>query len=83
MHSFLGLSFKSWTSEQNRGQSYKDLYTYGEIYKHVLKHENDAPVQTFFGRYVRTQHPNIFAGLHFSLSFKQKFRLFILHRPKV
>ena len=54
-----------------------------QIYKRVLKHENNALAQTFVGRNVRTQYPNIFAGLHFSLSFKQQFRLFILHCPKV
>ena len=66
-----------------RGQSYKDFYTQGQIYKHVLKHENNALAQTFVDCNVRTQHPNIFAGLHFSLPSKQQFRLIILHRPKV
>ena len=65
------------------GQSYKDVYTLGQIYKLVLKHENNALAQTFVGRNVRTQHPNIFPGLHFSLPSKQQFRLFILHCPKV
>ena len=45
--------------------------------------ENNALAQTFVGHIVRKQNPNIFAGLHFSLTFKQQFRLFILHRPKV
>ena len=65
------------------GQSYKDFYTLGQIYKFVLKHENNALAQTFVDCNVRTQYPNIFAGLHFYLPFKQQFRLFILHRPKV
>ena len=65
------------------GQSYKDFYTSGQIYKCVLKHENNALAQTFVGCNVRAQHPNIFAGSHFSLTFTQQFRLFILHRPKV
>ena len=26
-----------------RGQSYKDVYTLGQIYKCILKHENNAP----------------------------------------
>ena len=43
-----------------RGQSYKDFYTLGKIYKCVLKHENNALAQTFVGLNVRTQHPNIF-----------------------
>ena len=64
-------------------QSYKDFYTLGQIYKRVLKHENNSLGQTFVGRNVRTQHPNIFVGLHFSLTFKQQLRLFILHRPKL
>ena len=67
----------------NWGQSYKYLYTQGQIYKRVLKHENNALAQTFVGRNVRTQHPIIFSGLHFYLTFKQQFRLFILHCPKV
>ena len=50
---------------------------------HVLKHENNALAQTFVGRNVRTQDPNIFVGLHFSLTFKQQFKLFILYRLKV
>ena len=54
-----------------------------QIYKCVLKHENNALAQTFVDRNVRTQYPNIFVGLHFSLSFEQQFRHFILHRPKV
>ena len=66
-----------------RGQSYKDFYTQGKIYKCILKHENNVLAQTFVGPDVRTQHPNIFARLHFSLSFKQQIRLFILHCPKV
>ena len=48
----------------------------------VLKHENNALAQTFVGCIVRTQHPNIFAGLHFYLSFKQQFRLFIFQGVK-
>ena len=65
-----------------RGQSYKDFYTKGQIHKRVLKHENNVPAQTFVGCNVRTQYPNIFAGLQFSLSFKQQLsiqmRLFCL-----
>ena len=37
-----------------RGQSYKDLYTLGQIYKPVLKHENNVLAQTFVCRNVRT-----------------------------
>ena len=54
-----------------RGQSYKDFYTLGQIYKPVLKHEN------------MTLNPDIFEGLHFSFSLTWQFRHFILHRPKV
>ena len=68
---------------QSWGQFYKDFYTSGQIYKCVLKHENNALAQTFVSPNVRTQHTNIFPRLHFSLSFKLQFRLFILHRPKV
>ena len=65
------------------GQSYKIFYTQVQIYKCVLKHENNVLAETFVGPNVKTQHPNIFAGLHFSLTLKQQFRLFILHRPEV
>ena len=39
-----------------RGQSYKDFYTLGQIYKRVLKHKNNALTKTF-----------IFANINISL----------------
>ena len=30
------------TLKYNRGQSYKDFYNSGQIYKRVLRHENNA-----------------------------------------
>ena len=65
------------------GQSYKDFYTLGQIYNCVLKHENNALAQAFVFHTVRTQHPNKFVGLHFSILLKRPFRHFILHHPKV
>ena len=71
------------SKNQIRGQSYKDFYTLRQIYKHVLKHENNTLAQTFAGHNFRTQYPNKFVGLHFSILLKRQFRHFILHRPKV
>ena len=69
--------------KNSRGQSYKIFYTLGQIYKCVLKHENNALAQTFVGPNVRTLYPNIFNGLHFYSGLKRQFRHFNLHRPKV
>ena len=65
------------------GQSYKTFYTLGQIYKHTLKHVNNAMRQTFVRHNVRTLHPNIFIGLHFSFSLNRQFRHFILHHSEV
>ena len=48
------------------GQSYKTFYTLGQINKCTLKHVNNPMRQTFVHHNVRTLHPNIFIGLHFS-----------------
>ena len=42
------------------GQSCKDFYILGQIYKHVLNQVNNALTHTFVCHNVRTQHPNIF-----------------------
>ena len=46
------------------GQSSKDFYTLGQIYKRVLKHKNNAPTKTFVFLNVRTLLPNILIGLN-------------------
>ena len=51
-----------------------------QIYKCTPKHVHNAMFKTFVRHYVRTLHPNIFSGLHFSFSFNRQFRHFILHR---
>ena len=66
-----------------RGQSYNDFYTIGQIYKTVLKNENNALTQNFVCNNVRTLQPDIILGLHFYLSLNMQFRQSILHRPKV
>ena len=53
-------------TEGIRGQSYKTFYTLGQFYKRTLKHVNNEMRQTFVHHNVRTLHPNIFIGLHFS-----------------
>ena len=64
------------------GQSYKDFYTLGQIYKCILKLENGVLMQIFFGHNIKTQNPNLFIQLHFSLRQNGQFRHFILHHPK-
>ena len=59
-----------------RGQSYKTFYTLGQIYKHTLMHVNNPMHQTFVCHNVRTLHPYIFIGFHFSFSLNQRFRHF-------
>ena len=61
-----------------RGQSYKDFYTLGQIYKWILKHENGILMQIFFGHNIKILNPNIFIKLHFSLKGNVRFR-----HPKV
>ena len=41
------------------GQSYKDFYTLGQIYKCILKHENAILTQIFFGHNIKILNPNI------------------------
>ena len=65
------------------GQSYKDFYTLGQIYKRILKLENMPYNKFLFVINVGTTHHNKFVGLHLSLSLNQQFRHFILHRLKV
>ena len=65
------------------GQSYKDFYTLGQIFKRTLKHVNNSMRQTFVCHNVRTLHPNIIKGLHFYSGLKRQFRHFILHQPNV
>ena len=77
--SFLSLKI----SFRTRGQSYKDFYTLGQIYKRVLNHKNNALTKTFIWHNVRTLHPNILVDLHFYSGLKRHFRYFILHHPKV
>ena len=70
-------------SEQSgRGQSYKDFYTLGQIYKCALKYENNALIQNFDYHCARTLHTKICIGLHLSSSLKRQFRHF-LQRPMV
>ena len=47
------------------GQSYKDFDSVGQIYKHVLNHENNPITKSFSWLNVRTQCPNILEGLYF------------------
>ena len=59
------------------------FYTLGQIYKCVLKHVKNGPRQNFVCHNVRTLHPNIFIGLHFSFLLNRQFMRFILNPPKV
>ena len=68
---------------ETRGQSYKDFYTLGQIYKCILKHENGILTQIFFGHNIKILNPNIFIKLHFSLRGNVRFRHFFLRHPKV
>ena len=79
----LDFSFQSWRFFYTQaiwpvfwGQSYKTFYTLGQVYKRTLKHVNNVMQQTFVRHNVRTLHPNIFIGPHFSFSLNRQFRTF-------